>query len=83
VVGLWVKRFNKSHKRPNQFLYRVRQAALLILATQNLPAPTIADGSDYFNTVLYTGDGSTQAITGVGFQPDLVWIKKPHTGKIS
>jgi len=30
-----------------------------------------------FNTVLYTGDGSTsgQSITTVGFQPDLVWIK--------
>jgi hypothetical protein len=31
--------------------------------------------SDYFNTVLYTGNGSTQSITGVGFQPDLTWIK--------
>jgi hypothetical protein len=32
--------------------------------------------SDYFNTKLYTGNGSTQSITGVGFQPDLVWIKQ-------
>ena len=31
--------------------------------------------SDYFNTKLYTGTGSTQSITGVGFQPDWVWIK--------
>ena len=32
--------------------------------------------SDYFNTKLYTGNGSSgHAITGVGFQPDLVWIK--------
>ena len=31
--------------------------------------------SDYFNTKLYTGNGSTNAITGVGFQPDWVWIK--------
>ena len=30
----------------------------------------------HFNTKLYTGNGSTQhSITGVGFQPDLVWIK--------
>ena len=29
----------------------------------------------YFNTVLYTGNGSTQSITGVGFQPDETWIK--------
>ena len=31
--------------------------------------------SDYFNTKLYTGNGSTQSITGVGFQPDWVWFK--------
>ena len=31
--------------------------------------------SDYFNTKLYTGTGSTQSITGVDFQPDWVWIK--------
>ena len=31
--------------------------------------------SDYFNTKLYTGTGGTQAITGVGFQPDWVWLK--------
>jgi len=30
----------------------------------------------YFNTVLYTGDDSSnRGITGVGFQPDLVWNK--------
>ncbi len=29
----------------------------------------------YFNTVTYTGNGSTQSISGVGFKPDLVWIK--------
>ena len=27
------------------------------------------------NTVIYTGNGSTQAVTGVGFQPDWTWIK--------
>ena len=37
---------------------------------------TIKKPSDYFNTVLYTGDGTNgQNITGVGFQPDLCWIK--------
>ena len=30
---------------------------------------------DYFNTKLYTGTGSTNAVTGVGFQPDMVWSK--------
>jgi hypothetical protein len=32
--------------------------------------------SDYFNTVLYTGNGTdNHAITGVNFQPDFIWIK--------
>ena len=37
---------------------------------------TIDDPSAYFNPKLYTGNNSTQSITGVGFQPDMVWIKK-------
>ena len=40
---------------------------------------TINKGSLYQNNVLYTGDGSTQAITGVSFQPDLVWLKRRDT----
>jgi len=47
----------------------------LALASANLPEPTIIDGSEHFNTVLYTGNNSTQSITGVGFQPDWVWLK--------
>ena len=37
---------------------------------------TINNGKLYFNTTLYTGNGSTQSITGVGFQPDFVWGKE-------
>ena len=38
---------------------------------------TIDDPAIYFNTVLYTGDGtSSRNITGVGFQPDYVWLKQ-------
>ena len=36
--------------------------------------------SEHFNTKLYTGNGSTQSITGVGFQPDLTWIKDRSGG---
>ena len=32
--------------------------------------------SDFFNTTLYTGTGASNAITGVGFQPDFTWIKR-------
>jgi hypothetical protein len=40
---------------------------------------TINKPSEYFNTKLYTGTGSANAITGVGFQPDWVWIKNRGT----
>ena len=37
---------------------------------------TIDKPSDYFNTKIYTGTGSDDtAITGIGFQPDWVWVK--------
>jgi hypothetical protein len=35
--------------------------------------------SDNFSTKLYTGNSSTNAITGVGFQPDCVWLKSYDT----
>ena len=31
--------------------------------------------SDYFSTKLYTGTGSSHAVSGIGFQPDWCWIK--------
>ena len=37
---------------------------------------TIDDPGLFFNTKLYTGTGSELALTGVGFQPDMVWIKR-------
>ena len=41
---------------------------------------TINKSTDYFNTKKYSGTGSSQSITGVGFQPDLVWIKNASSG---
>ena len=42
---------------------------------------TIDDPTSFFNAVLYTGNGSTNNITGVGFQPDWVWIKNRSSSK--
>jgi|DEB0MinimDraft_10_1074344.scaffolds.fasta_scaffold15103_2 hypothetical protein len=59
--------------------------AYLPLSTANLPNPAIdpAQGSspeDYFNSVLYTANNNNgQSVTGVGFQPDFVWIKQRTT----
>jgi len=54
------------------------------LVTTNLLTPTIGATSTtqagkYFNPVLYTGNGATQSITGVGFQPDWVWVKSRNS----
>ena len=46
------------------------------LCTTNLTDPTIADGSTAMDVALWTGTGATRSITGLGFSPDFVWIKK-------
>jgi hypothetical protein len=46
------------------------------LCTTNLPEPTIADGSTAMDVKLYTGNGSTQTISGLNFSPDFGWFKR-------
>jgi len=43
---------------------------------------TINKSSAYFNTKLYTGTGSSQVITGVGFSPDFIWTKTRNEAEI-
>ena len=40
-----------------------------------MPYSNIDKPSKYFNTKLYTGNGSTQTITGLNFAPEWVWLK--------
>ena len=48
----------------------------LPLHTGNLPDSAIVDGSQYFDTQLFTGTSPTsQSITNLEFQPDFVWFK--------
>jgi hypothetical protein len=55
-------------------------AGFLALCEDNLPTPAISDPGKHFKTVLWTGNGTGgRSITGVGFQPDLVWIKNRNT----
>ena len=49
---------------------------LAIAANPDTTAPTKANS---FKTKIYTGDGGTQSITGVGFKPDLTWVKNRST----
>jgi len=46
-------------------------------ADPDTEAPTVAKS---FSTVSYTGTGSSQSIDGLGFQPNLVWIKSRTQG---
>ena len=47
----------------------------LALCTSNLPDPAVIP-SEHFNTILWSGDNNaTRSLTGVGFQPDLIWLK--------
>ena len=57
------------------FYYEPPAGGYLALCTDNLPAPAIKQPATQFNVVTYTGNGTSQDITGVGFQPDFVWIK--------
>jgi len=65
-------------------------AGFLAMCTGNLSTADAVDPAQtndnypqkLFNPVLYTGDGgSSTAITGVGFQPDWVWIKRRNAAE--
>ena len=58
----------------NRFSYPI-PSGYATLNTTSLPAATIPDGSKHFDAVLYTGNGGTQTISGLSFNPDLLWIK--------
>jgi len=61
-------------------------SGFLALCTSNLPEPTIGPNSttqadDYFDIVLYSGNGTAvasggNAITSVNFAPEFVWLKR-------
>jgi|9_EtaG_2_1085328.scaffolds.fasta_scaffold00499_1 hypothetical protein len=55
------------------------------LCADNLPDPGIdpaqdEEPADFFNTVLYSGNSSTNNVTGAGLQPDWVWLKNRSSG---
>jgi len=79
----------RSNVQPDAFTMNFGQRAFAntapsgfkALCTQNLPTPTIGAttatlANKYFDATLYTGTGSTLAVTNTGgFQPDWVWLK--------
>ena len=73
-AGLKTAQGNQDGNDIGDFYY-TPPTGFLALCTKNLPDVDVVP-SEHFNTVLYTGNGTTgQSITGVGFQSDLSWFK--------
>jgi hypothetical protein len=50
----------------------------LAICTNNVSSELtipVGKGDSYFKIKPYTGNGTSQTITGVGFQPDFIWLK--------
>jgi len=80
-IGEWynatlgVYHFNNSIDQVRIFSRALRPYEVEALYTEEYCTPTIVP-SEHFNTVTWTSTGDTDiSITGVGFQPDLVWAK--------
>ena len=70
---------NTDENGQGNFYYQP-PAGFLAMCSANITKPTIGPDSatqadDYHNTVLWNGNGSSNAITGVGFKPDWLWSK--------
>ena len=47
----------------------------LALCSSNMEDPTIIESKKHFGVVAYDGNGSNNAVSGVGFRPDWIWSK--------
>lgn len=45
------------------------------LCQRNMPDPAILNPEKHFDVVTRTGTAATYSVAGLGFQPDLVWVK--------
>lgn len=76
--GLKIAQGNTDGNGIGDFYYSP-PSGFLALCTKNLPTLAIKEPEKHFNPVIYTGsdnDAVSQSVTGVGFEPDLVIIKK-------
>lgn len=76
---------NSDENGYGDFKYSV-PSGFLALNSANLPEPSITPlnddlPEDYFNTAIWTGNGTSQTISGVSHQPDFMWIKRRSTSR--
>jgi hypothetical protein len=69
--GLETAQGNQDDNEIGDFYYEP-PSGYLALCTSNLPDPEIALPTDHFETIIWTGDGTSGAMstTGLSFQPD-------------
>ena len=68
---------NTDENGIGDFYYEV-PSGFRALCTKNLPKPDtiITRPQRFFETLLYTGTGSSNSVTGLEFSPDLIWVKR-------
>jgi len=71
---------NQDDNSIGDFYYDV-PAGFMALCTSNLPAVAVIP-QDNFNTVLYTGTGSSNDVTGVGFTPEMTVISEREESEV-
>ena len=79
---------NTDENGYGDFKYSV-PTGFLALCSANLPVSDDIDpaqtDTDFpqkqFNTITYTGANSAQSVTGLGFKPDLVWLKARNSAQ--
>lgn len=69
----------KTSRSDGQFVHTFKSSGTLKVSDSS--AYTVPSG-DYFNIIKYTGDDSNDRdITGLGFKPDFVWIKRTNSSE--
>ena len=80
--GLWlgIRSYNYGSQKlranfgQRPFIY-TPPAGYKEVQSNNLPEPEIKNGKEHFDAVSFAGSTGAKTITGLQFQPDLVWIK--------
>jgi len=81
AAGLYNQSGNDSYNFGQRAFAHAAPTGYKCLTVENLSEPTIADGSKYFDTKIYEGDGvDGRSVSGFKFSPDLIWIKGRETG---
>ncbi|WP_273072783.1 hypothetical protein [Marinobacter sp.] len=71
---------NNSDENGHGDFFYTPPSGFLAMCAANLAEPSISPlngekPADYFDTIVFTGNGSSQNVSGLSFQPDWVWLK--------